>query len=319
MQLFNTLINIPRLLACSLLQFRTKRAPFRAHQLDGKVAIITGGNSGIGFETAQSLALQGCEVIILCRNPAKATDAVEKINKKCGDTRSEGKCYALRLDLADLESVKHCVAELRSLFESKTIDYFFCNGGIMGQPYSRSPQGYEIHYATNHLGHFALVGGIVDLLRRDHSRVIVVTGDIAVIEDDASPDYEYSDDGINAYCRSKICNQAFGRLLQERYSELSVYVVHPGVIDSNLITMPEGSLLRQIEILLRPYFMINCEVGAQTSLLCALRDDYPRGSYVHNVFGLCNYHATAAHDGWSNEMWKTSERLCSHHKVHLHY
>jgi NAD(P)-dependent dehydrogenase (short-subunit alcohol dehydrogenase family) len=321
---WNRIYYLPRMVACSILQFRTKTAPFELHSLDGKVAVITGGNSGIGFETAKALALQGCFVYILCRNPSKAKDAMEKINQSCRESSSVGSCCALALDLADLSSVSNCIVELRSLINNdrKRIDYFFCNGGIMAVPYSVSPQGYEIQFATNHLGHFALVGGLIDLLCSFHTRVIILTGDICVWEDDASPDFVYNDDGLNAYCRSKICNQSFGRELVKKYPELFVNVVHPGVVDSSLFSFEEGTIINRIEVVLRPFFMVNCQKGAQTSLYCALTNDengLPNGSYVHNVFGICDYHPTASNDEWSKKMWDLSVSLCKENNVPIKF
>lgn len=315
----------PRMIDCSFCQYRTKDAPFQEHSQNGKIAIITGGNSGIGFETAKGLAWQGCEVYILCRNPAKASTAVSQINDHCKTHNSIGSCQAISLDLADLESVKRCIDELRELFKMKKIDYFFCNGGIMGHPCAKSPQGYEMHFATNHLGHFALVGGIFDLLLSYHTRLIVVTGDIAVFANDATPDYVYSDDGTDAYCRSKICNQSFVRELYKRYgNELTVYSVHPGVVDTNLFSLPEGTFLHRIELMIRPFMMIDCVKGAQSSLLCALHKEetsaalttLPNGSYYHNVYGAnCDYHPTALDDIWSVKMWDLSIQLCKQHNV----
>jgi NAD(P)-dependent dehydrogenase (short-subunit alcohol dehydrogenase family) len=320
---------MPRMIDCSIRQFRTKDAPFQERSQEGKVAIISGGNSGIGFECAKALAWQGCEVYILCRNPAKASNAVDQINDHCKAKNSIGSCKALALDLADLESVKRCIEELQILFQQKKIDYFFCNGGIMSQPYSKTPQGYEIHFATNHLGHFALVGGILDLLVASHTRIVVVTGDIAVWADDASPNYVYSGDGTDAYCRSKICNQSFVRELCKRYKEITAYSVHPGVVDSNLFSLPEGTFLHRIELAIRPFIMIDCVKGAQSSLLCALHDSpagkangavmIPNGSYYHNVYGICDYHPTALDDTWSAHMWGLSIQLCKEHNVVLKF
>eukprot|EP01031_Cornospumella_fuschlensis_P040926 gene40927-49920_t len=160
----NWILSIPRLIAGSF-QGGTPSCPIRPHSLDGKCAIITGGNSGIGYETSLALALQGCEVIMLCRNPVKAQEAVSTINQQCVEQMSQGSSSAMTLDLSDLESVQTCAAEIRKLFCSKSIDFFICNGGIMMQPYCTSKQGHEIHFATNHLGHFALVGLLLDLLR----------------------------------------------------------------------------------------------------------------------------------------------------------
>jgi NAD(P)-dependent dehydrogenase (short-subunit alcohol dehydrogenase family) len=299
-------------------QYRTPTAPFVEHSLDNKIAFVTGGNSGIGFETSLSLALQGCAVYILCRSPVKAEEAVRKINAKCTEKKSQGSCSALALDLADLDSVKQCTEEIRMKFQDKKIDFFFCNGGIMSQPYSKTRQGYEIHFGTNHLGHFALIGGIIDLLRKSSARVVILTGDIAVWETDATPDYVYDGDGTDAYCRSKICNQSFGKELQQRYPELTVFVVHPGVVDSNLFSLDEG-FLHSIELMIRPYIMIDCAKGSQSSLYCALTDQVPAGSYFHNVYGVCEFHETAANSDWSKKMWDTSMLCCQTHHLPLKF
>lgn len=315
----NWITNLPRMLACGLQAF-TPSAPFVEGSLNGKHAIITGGNSGIGYETALAMAVQGCKVTVLCRNPSKAQDATNAINARCLEKGSKGSCEAMPLDLADLESVKACIQLLRvQLLDGQVkVDFLLCNGGIMMQPYAVSPQGHEIHFATNHLGHFALVGGLIDFLRRDHSKVVVLTGDIAVLADDASPDFVYSDSGLQAYCRSKICNQSFGKELHSRYAELSVFVVHPGVINSHLVeTM--GGALGTIEGYVRPLFMITCEQGAQSSLLCCLSDSVPKGSYYHNAFGVTDYHPTVHNQAWNDWMWNLSAKLCAQAGVELFY
>lgn len=306
------------MIGCTFLQHKTKKAPFTLESQSGKLAVITGGNSGIGFETAKSLAKQGCEVIVLCRNVTKSGPVVTEINEICAEAKSAGSCKLFTLDLADLESVKSCTVELKSYIGSRKIDYFICNGGIMMQPYSKSPQGYEIHYATNHLGHFGLVGGMLNELKTSHSKVIIITGDIAVLADDASPDFEYNDSGLIAYCRSKICNQAFMLELSARYPDLLVYVVHPGVINSHLVA-PMAGVLGSIEAVVRPMFMVDCEVGAQSTLVCATTDDVPSGSYYHNVFGVTAPHRRAQDKEWSQNMWETSIKLCASHGVELFY
>ncbi|RYH15076.1 SDR family NAD(P)-dependent oxidoreductase [archaeon] len=301
----NWILSIPRLIAGNF-QGGTPSCPIRPHSLDGKCAIITGGNSGIGFETSLALAVQGCEVYILCRNPTKAQEAVNTINEQCQQQHSQGSCTAMSLDLSDLDSVQICAAEIRKLFYAKTIDYFICNGGICMQPYSTSKQGYEIHFATNHLGHFALVGLLIDILRKYHSKVVVLTGDIAILEDDASPDFVYHDGGLDAYCRSKICNQSFAKMLHSKYgTEIIVYSVHPGVVDTNLLVATN-----QFDKLVKSIFMIDCKRGAQSTLLCCVSDVVPRGSYFHNVFGVTDYHPTVLKEGWNENMWTLSEGLC---------
>lgn len=318
---------LPRLLACTMFQSWGKDAPFVKNSLHGKVAVITGGNGGIGFETAKGMALRGCRVFILCRNLVDAEAKAAEINDECKNANSSGGCNVLQLDTSDLESVKTCSQELRKVLPVKDnftpIDYFICNAGMMLKPYSKSAQGFESHYATNHLGHFALVGELMDILRPSHARVIILTGDIAVLANDASSDYVYDDDGLLAYCRSKICNQATARLLHERYgNDISAYTVHPGVINSNLVPPGAGNGIGAVvERSMRPYFMIDNKRGAQATLLCCLSDEseIPKGSYYHNVFGITNYHPTAAKKEWAEQMWTQSVNLVTQYGVQLNF
>ena len=322
--MMNWILSFPRLMACTYMQYKTPEAPVIPHSLDGKVAIVTGGSSGVGLETCKALAIQGCHVFMLCRNPQKAEEAVVIVNKACKEEGDNGigKCASVRCDLADLQSVQESIVFIRKLIEDgiiKKIDFLICNGGIMMQPYSKSSQGYEIHYATNHLGHFALIGGLIDYLCSSHAKIVVITGDIAILAVDATPDFEYNDSGLIAYCRSKICTQSFVRELHKLYgNELIVYCVHPGVINSNLV-QPMDGIIGFIEPFVRSISMIDCKQGAQSTLYCCLTDNVPHGAYFHNVFHVCNYHPTAANNEWSENMWNISLQLIKEHRVLCHY
>ena len=139
------------------------------------------------------------------------------------------------------------------------------------------------------------------MLCHSKSKVAVFTGDIAILAGDASVDFVYNDSGLIAYCRSKICNQSFARdrELHKRYGHIiSCYAVHPGVVDSNLVQPMEG-IMGNIEKAIRSVSMIDCRLGAQSSLFCCLTDNIPPGSYFH----ICEYHPTANNDSWSEKLW----------------
>ena len=136
--------------------------------LDGKVAIITGANSGLGFETAKQLAAAGAKVVLACRNTEKCNYAAEKIKSEY----CQSKVLPMDLNLADLDSVKRFAKSFLS--EHTRLDYLFNNAAIMMTPYkSIGKKIVEAQHSVNHLGHFALTGLLFEVLEKTKgSRVI---------------------------------------------------------------------------------------------------------------------------------------------------
>ena len=127
--------------------------------LQGKVAIITGANMGLGFETARQLAEHAARVVLGCRTMSKCEDARSRIIAK----HSTADVSTLQLDLSEPESVEEFVKEFQSKFSS--LDYLINNAGIMATAYKRNSRGWESQIATNHLGHFLLTGRLMDTLK----------------------------------------------------------------------------------------------------------------------------------------------------------
>ena len=121
-------------------------------RLDGKLALVTGGNGGIGLETSKGLAQRGAEVVILARNLSKADQVIQDIKKMTGSD-----VHFIPFDLADLETVIPATDEINKKFPNRTIDLFIANAGIVPTQYSQSTQGFELSFATNVLGHHALI------------------------------------------------------------------------------------------------------------------------------------------------------------------
>ncbi len=136
----------------------------------GRVAVVTGANSGIGFETARALAQRGADVILACRNPERAADARERI-----ETLSPaGSVHVLLVDLGDLDSVAGACAEFRARFER--LDLLVNNAGAILMDEGTTAQGFETHIGVNHLGHFALTGGLLPvILATEGSRIVTVS------------------------------------------------------------------------------------------------------------------------------------------------
>lgn len=202
----------------------------------GKTYVITGGNSGIGWEAGRVLAEHGAHVILACRNADKAKEAVSAIQKTA---RADAKVEARSLDLASLESVKRFAETLLS--EGQAIDGLLNNAGLMALPYSRTNDGFETQLGVNHLGHFALTGRVLPLLRKaTGARVVNVSSQAHRMGkmnfDDLMSERRY--EKWTAYGQSKLANLLFtfelGRRLKKAGEGIVVTAAHPGYSATSL-------------------------------------------------------------------------------------
>ena len=199
----------------------------------GRVAVITGANTGLGYETASALADRGAHVVLAVRNLDKGKDAATLIGR-----RNPGSSVAVQeLDLTSLDSIRAAAAQLRS--DHDRIDLLINNAGVMFTPESTTKDGFELQFGTNHLGHFALTGLLMDrLLGVSDSRVVSVsstahrTGRIRF--DDMQWHHGYS--AVGAYAQSKLANLLFTYELQRRLTATKTIAVaaHPGISKSEL-------------------------------------------------------------------------------------
>jgi NAD(P)-dependent dehydrogenase (short-subunit alcohol dehydrogenase family) len=226
----------------------------------GKLAYITGANSGIGYHAALELARAGCAVILACRDRAKADAARTRILAAVPSAAIE----IAELDLANLASVR--AAAQAFLATGRRLDLLINNAGIMALPERRSaPEGFELQLATNHFGHFALTGLLLPALLRAGSGAqsarIVTVSSIAhrgATMDFADLQWENHYKPWPAYRRSKLANLLFAFELQRRLegaqaAAISV-VVHPGVSNTNLFAAGPGSG-RGLAAKLTPHFV----------------------------------------------------------------
>jgi NAD(P)-dependent dehydrogenase (short-subunit alcohol dehydrogenase family) len=227
--------------------------------------LITGGNTGIGLSTATALARDGGRVFIACRSAAAGETAVARIKAASGSADVR----LLMLDLASLSSVRACAAEFLALDEP--LHVLVNNAGVGGQR-GLSADGFELHFAVNHLGHFALTQLLLDRLAASGPGTRVVN---------VSSEAHYSARGIDfaavrrrtetfagarEYAVSKLCNVLFTQELARRLDRTAVtsYALHPGVVASDI--------WRRIPRLARPFItrrMLTTEQGAVTSVYCA--------------------------------------------------
>jgi NAD(P)-dependent dehydrogenase (short-subunit alcohol dehydrogenase family) len=200
----------------------------------GRTAVVTGANAGIGLETARVLAGRRAHVVLACRDPRKGKDAAAAI----GSGFPHADLSVVHLDLASLASVREAAVELCAL---DRIDLLINNGGVMEPPYEQTEDGFELTFATNHLGHFALTGLLLDrMLEIPGSRIVTVSSEghtSGVIDfDDLQSARGYRPD--QAYFQSKLANLLFtyelDRRLRTAGAHTSALACHPGIVLTNL-------------------------------------------------------------------------------------
>ena len=240
----------------------------------GRVAIVTGANSGIGYETARALAHKGATVIMACRSVEKGQVAAHKIQ----DEDPQGTVAVMALDLANLSSVRDFAEGFKREFQR--LDLLINNAGVMMLPdYTKTADGFEMQFGTNHLGHFALTGLLLETISRTPGARVVMVSSTAerfgrMNFDNLNAEQSY--DKQAAYGQSKLANLLFTAELQRRFEAASMDAIavaaHPGWTTTNL---QRHTRLR----LLNPIFAQGPEMGALPSLYAATSPDVRGGDY----------------------------------------
>jgi NAD(P)-dependent dehydrogenase (short-subunit alcohol dehydrogenase family) len=198
-------------------------------QQHGRLVLVTGANSGIGFETARLLAQRGAHVVLACRNVERGREALRRVRGHAPDAELE----LLELDASDLGSVRHAAAELRRRHDH--VDVLINNAGVMATPLRRTADGFELQFATNHLGPFALTGLLLpSLLAGERPRVVTVASNMhrrgRIRFGDLNWKRGYHP--IAAYSQSKLANLLFTFELQRRSARAGLPLMglaaHPG-------------------------------------------------------------------------------------------
>jgi NAD(P)-dependent dehydrogenase (short-subunit alcohol dehydrogenase family) len=289
----------------------------------GRTALVTGANTGLGLQTARVLAERGATVVLACRNPAKAEAAAAAIG---------GRTELLVLDLASLDSVRTAAAEVHRRFDR--LDLLINNAGVMYPPYRRTADGFELQFGTNHLGHFALTGLLLDLLRGTaNSRVVVLssfthkTARRGIDFDDLQSERHYRRSA--AYAQSKLANLMFMYALQRRLADADGTVTgtgansgtialaaHPGYTATEL-TRHVPAALRPLNALVAAPLAQPVEMGALPTLRAAtdplaMGAHYygPDGPFELRGFPVLKAAAAPAHNRSAQErLWAVSEQL----------
>jgi NAD(P)-dependent dehydrogenase (short-subunit alcohol dehydrogenase family) len=279
----------------------------------GRVAIVTGANSGIGFEAAKALAAKGAQVIVASRSAEKGDRAVASIRGETTGVKAE----LMLLDLASLVSVREFAAAFTARFER--LDLLVNNAGVMMPPgREETSDGFELQFGTNHLGHFALTLQLLPLLvKTEGARVVNVSSsaqNFGKLDLDDVQWTQRSFDRMGSYGASKIANMLFTLELQRRFEGAGVDTLamacHPGWTGTNL--QKTSTLFRW----LNPVFGMKPWQGALPTLYAAVADDAQGGGYygpdgVMNMRGypVPNKPADASTDrDAASKLWQLSEQ-----------
>ena len=305
----------------------------------GRVALVTGANSGLGLETARALAAKGATVVMACRSIRKAEEARTQLLLDLARQPGPGSLGALdviQLDLADLASVRSAAASLAEHYGA--LDVLINNAGVMAPPRTLTCDGFEVQFGTNHLGHFALTLRLLPLLEaRQGARVVFVTSGAQYFGRIAFDDLQgaRSYDRWRAYSQSKLANVMTALELQERLrargSGVLALAAHPGLARTNLqpasVAM-NGSKLEALAYRLMDPLFQSAAMGALPQLFAATAPQAePAGHYGPNQWGGMRGHpkavpvAPAALDAEQRQrLWQISVDLCglaSENTLHL--
>lgn len=281
----------------------------------GRTVLVTGGTGGIGLETARALADRGARVVLACRDRERGLAAASRIG---------GRTQVVRVDLASLGSVREAALEVRSLLDR--LDLLINNAGVMFPAYRRTEDGFEPHFGVNHLGHFALTGLLLGLMRDVPGSRVVTVASLAhrVAAHGPGPADVRTAGGhrsVAAYGRSKLANLMFARELQCRLAAAGAETVsvaaHPGLSATGLWHDGAPGWLRPVSAAALRW-LGQSAAGAALPTLRAATDPLVRGGAYFGPDGVaeCDGGAVparssrASHDVIAHiRLWTLSEEL----------
>jgi NAD(P)-dependent dehydrogenase (short-subunit alcohol dehydrogenase family) len=254
-------------------------------ELSGQTIIVTGGNSGIGYEAALQFARRHAHVILACRNVEKANSAANQILASSPDAKAE----VMELDLSSLESIRRFADAFHN--SHRSLNALINNAGVMAIPYRRTDDGFEMQFGTNHLGHFALTGLLLDaLLACEGARVVNVASGAhrmgRIRFDDLQSQHGYYK--WLAYGQSKLANLLFTFELQRRAdatgTKLLAVACHPGYAATNLQgagpRMQGSSGMESFWKMMNSTFAQSSAMGALPTLYAATSPEVRGGDYI---------------------------------------
>lgn len=290
----------------------------RGIDLSGQMAVITGASGGLGLETARALAAAGATVVLAARDPAKTDAALHTIRERVPGARVQ----SLTVDLTSLANVRRCAREFLAAHDR--LQLLINNAGVMATPFRRTADGFELHFGTNHLGHFLLTGLLAPaLLRGAPARIVNVTSGGHMVSDIIwdDPNFERRPyDKWVAYGQSKTANILFSVELERRLGAHGVhaFAVHPGRVRTDLqrnfsqedYDAMAAMAARNPNVRTLPSY-IPIPEGAATSVWAATAPELAQqgGTYLADC-AISTDHAPWARDpDAARRLWTLSEQL----------
>ncbi|MAL18544.1 MAG: retinol dehydrogenase [Balneola sp.] len=276
--------------------------------MNNKLCVITGANSGIGFETTKALAKQGAYIVMVCRNEDKAEAARQQII----DETSNPGIEIVLCDFAIQSEIRTAAEHIKKNYEK--IDVLINNHGFVAAEREETVDGLEKTFAVNHIGYFLFTNLLLDHIKAsDYARIVSVASE-AHKTGEFNPENIQLSEGFSpmkAYGNSKLFNILFTKELAHRLTETHVTAncLHPGVVASNFAQ--SGSWLLRTFFTIGKLFMVSPKKGAQTSIYLATSDDVENvnGAYFKNE-KAATPSKTARDADAAAELWKMSEKLC---------
>jgi NAD(P)-dependent dehydrogenase (short-subunit alcohol dehydrogenase family) len=286
--------------------------------LQGKTIIVTGANTGLGFETTLELAQMGAKVIMACRNMAKANAAKERIESKVKNAQLE----VMLIDLSSLKSIRKFAETFNSKYQK--LDVLINNAGVMTPPYSKTEDGFELQFGANYLSHFLLTGLLLPtLLNTPNSRIVTLSSAVhksGVINfNDLQSEKGY--DKMKAYAQSKLACLMFTFELQRRlekagHDQTISVGAHPGIAMTDLSRNMSKFQYYLLKYTLAPFMAQSPNAGAQPTLLAALGNvnggEYfgPTGfNEIKGKPGKATSTDLANDKEIAKQLWEVSEKL----------
>lgn len=282
----------------------------------GRVVVITGANSGVGYESAIAFAKKGARVVMACRSVSKAESARRELLKSVPDADVD----ILPLDLGSLKSVREFAETFNANYAR--LDVLMNNAGIMIPPFGRTADGFETQFGTNHLGHFALTGLVLPkLMETPHSRIVNVSSS-AYMQGRIDFDNLNAEKGYRpwlAYAQSKLANILFTLELQRKLEAADADVIsvasHPGYAITNLQNNRGGIIQQTLDLFLRPFFSQPADLGATYQLYAATAPDVkgaefygPRRLLIGEVVRV-EVNARGKDTDVAARLWQVSQQL----------
>ncbi|WP_221076914.1 SDR family oxidoreductase [Agarivorans aestuarii] len=305
-------------------QLTTKAwTPEQIGSLTGKTYVITGANSGAGFEASRILLSKGAKVVMLNRNPVKSVAAIEELKAQLG---SDIDLSWIQMDLAELDSVRRAAKQLLECTSS--IEALICNGAIAQVAKQQfTKDGFESQLGVNHFGHFLLCGLLFEQIEASQGRIVIVGSNAykmglkKIQFDDFNFDANYT--AWNSYAQSKLAQMMFGYELQRRIKasgkQVQVHVCHPGASRTNLLKDTASTFNKILWVVLSKLIAQSAEKGAWPEVMCATKQGLEtnklygptkRADTVGPV-GECLLDEVALDHQMAQQLWQLSEENTS--------